>query len=186
MDYMTSWLEWYGIKYSYLFLIVLTLAALEVQIEGKHGWMKKIPTWRVKSKIFGFFMGGKELTGYLFYTLLLLILFFHFPFLGGATWSFAAEIEIISLLVLFSVFWDFLWFIINPYYGIKRFKKQYVYWHTQWFLGVPLDYIRGIAVSCGISLIAFPLGFAKWLYALCIFMLGTFVIIGIRRIVSKF
>ncbi len=185
MESLSLWLEWYGIKYGYLFLIVLTLAALEVQIEGRHGWMKKIPTWRIKSKLFGFFMGGKELTGYLFYTLLLLILFFHFPFLGGAMWSFAAEIEIISLLVLFSVFWDFLWFVINPYYGINRFKKQYVYWHKKWFLGVPLDYIRGIFISGVISCLAFPLGFAKWLYALCIFALGSLAIICIRRFVLR-
>lgn len=185
MEEMITWLGWFGIKYVYLFLIVLALAALEVQIEGKHGWMKKIPTWRVRSKIFGFFMGGKELTGYLFYLLIILLMFFHLPFLGGAMWSWQAEVEILSLFLLFSVFWDLLWFILNPYYGIKRLKKKYVYWHKQWLFGVPLDYTRGIIISFAIACINFPLGIAKWAYALLIFTLGSMIIIGIKHFYKR-
>lgn len=62
MEEFLNWFGWFIIKYSYLFLIILAIAALEVQIEGKYGWVKKLPTWRIKSKIFGYFMGGKELT----------------------------------------------------------------------------------------------------------------------------
>lgn len=185
MEDALTWIGWYGVKYSYLFLIVLALAALEVQIEGKHGWMKKIPTWRIRSKFFGFFMGGKELTGYLFYLLIILLMFFHLPFLGGATWSWQAEVEIISLFLLFSVFWDFLWFVLNPYYGLKRLKKKYVYWHKQWFLGMPLDYTRGIVISLLIALVNFPVGVAKWGYALFVFVLGTLIVIGIKHFYKR-
>lgn len=185
MENLIVWLSWYGIKYCYLFLIVLALAALEVQIEGKHGWMKKIPTWRVRSKIFGFFMGGKELTGYLFYLLIVLLMFFHLPFFGGASWSLAAEIEIISLFLLFSVFWDLLWFVLNPYYGIKRLKPSYVYWHKQWLFGMPSDYSRGIVLSFVIALIDYPMGIAKWAFALTVFSVGTLCVIGINSLVRR-
>jgi len=30
----------------YLFVVALVLAFLEVQIEGKHGWASKLPTWK--------------------------------------------------------------------------------------------------------------------------------------------
>lgn len=185
MNELFTWLGWYGLKYGYLFLIVLALASLEVQIEGKHGWMKKIPTWRIRSKIFGFFMGGKELTGYLFYLLIVLLLFFHLPFFGGVAWSLQAEVEIISLFLLFSVFWDLLWFVLNPYYGMKRLKKKYVYWHKQWLFGFPLDYTREILISFLISCVYLPLGIAKWTYALAIFTLGTLCVIGIKHFCKR-
>ena len=130
MEEFLNWFGWYIIKYSYLFFIILALSALEVQIEGKYGWVKKLPTWRIRSKVFGYFMGGKELTGYLFYLLIILLLFFHLPFFGGAPWSLTAELEIIFLFLLFSVFWDFLWFVLNPYFGIP-----WIVWcRESWFL----------------------------------------------------
>ncbi len=185
MEGLLEWIWWYGIKYCYLFLIVLALAALEVQIEGRHGWMKKLPTWRIRSKLFGFFMGGKDLTGYIFYLLIVLLLFFHLPFLGGVSWSLSAEIEIISMFLLFSVFWDFLWFVLNPYYGLKRLKPSYVYWHKKWVLGVPTDYPRGLAISFAVSLLNYPQGLAKWALAFFIFMMGTFVVIGLNAVLRK-
>lgn len=172
-------------KYLFLFLIILVLSALEVQIEGKFGWTKKLPTWRIRSKIFGYFMGGKELTGYLFYLLLFIILFFHLPFFYGVPWSFSAEIEVIVLVLLFSVFWDLLWFVLNPYYGIRRLKKSYVYWHKDWILGLPLDYPRGIAVSLMFAFLDYPLGIMKWGFALSIFILGTLIVIAINEIDRK-
>jgi len=185
MENLFEWFCWYGIKYIYLFLIVLALAALEVQIEGKHGWTKKLPTWRIRSKIFGFFMGGKDLTGYLFYMLIILLLFFHLPFVGGSPWSVSAEIEIISLFLLFSVFWDFLWFVLNPYYGIGRIKPAYIYWHKKWFLGLPTDYPRGILISFVVSLANYPVGIAKWALAFAVFSIGAVIVIGINTLVRK-
>lgn len=185
MNDMFVWMGWYTIKYIYLFFIILALAALEVQIEGKYGWTKNLPTWRIKSKLFGFFMGGKELTGYLFYMLVLLLLFFHLPFLGGVPWTLAAEVEIVFLFLLFSVFWDFLWFVLNPYYGMSRFKKSFVYWHHHWILGIPLDYPRGIIISLMFAFLDYPAGIAKWGIALAIFLIGTFVMIGINQLQRK-
>jgi len=179
MEDFLTWIGWYGLKYAYLFLIILALAALEVQIEGKYGWMKKIPTWRIRSKIFGFFMGGKDLTGYLFYMLILLLLLFHLPFFGGVAWSLNAEIEIIYLFLLLSVFWDLLWFVLNPYYGIKRLKKEYVYWHKQWIFGMPIDYVRGVIISFVIACLSYPLGTIKWALAFFVFAVGTTLVVTV-------
>lgn len=30
----------------YIFIMATVLAILEIQIEGKHGWAKNLPTWR--------------------------------------------------------------------------------------------------------------------------------------------
>jgi len=179
------WIGWYLLKYSYLFVIILALSALEVQIEGRYGWTKKLPTWRIKSKIFGFFMGGKELTGYLFYMLSLLFLLFHLPFFGGAAWTWQAEIEILFLFIIFSAFWDFLWFLLNPYYGLANFKPSYVYWHQQWILGTPLDYPRALLVSMMIAFFDYPTGLLKWAMAVGVFLIGTFIVILINQLLRK-
>jgi len=34
------------IKVVYFYIIAIFLAILEIQIEGKHGWAEKLPTWR--------------------------------------------------------------------------------------------------------------------------------------------
>lgn len=185
MEDTLTWIGWYTVKYIYLFLIVLALAALEVQIEGKYGWVKNLPTWRIRSKIFGFFMGGKDLTGYLFYMLIILLLFFHLPFFGGVPWTWEAELEIIFLFLLFSVFWDFLWFVLNPYYGLKRFKKSYVYWHNHWAFGVPLDYPRGVLISLMVAFLTYPEGLYKWGLAFSVFCIGTVVVTGVNHLQRK-
>jgi hypothetical protein len=185
MSDLFTWIALYSVKYFYLFLIILALAALEVQIEGRYGWTKKLPTWRIKSRLFGFFMGGKELTGYLFYMLLLLFMLFHLPFLGGVGWTWQAEIEIIFLFILFSVFWDFLWFLLNPYYGLAHFKPSYVYWHHQWVLGIPLDYPRGFIISLMVAFLDYPVGLAKWALAAGVFLFCTFVVILINQLQRK-
>jgi len=43
--------------------------------------------------------------------------------------------------------WDFLWFVINPHYGIKKFRPNCIAWHKRWLLGVPLDYWGSVALS---------------------------------------
>jgi hypothetical protein len=35
---------------------------------------------------------------------------------------------------------DFLWFVLNPYYGIKNFRKEKIWWHKKWWGPVPTLY----------------------------------------------
>jgi hypothetical protein len=35
---------------------------------------------------------------------------------------------------------DFLWFVFNPHYGIKKFRKGQIWWHTNWLGPMPVLY----------------------------------------------
>ena len=71
--------------FTYLFVLAFFLALLEVQIEGRHGWAKKLPTWRPHAgkwyaRLYAKIMGGKELTGYHAAIFGFVLALLHFPF----------------------------------------------------------------------------------------------------------
>ena len=130
--------------FTYLFVLAFFLALLEVQIEGRHGWAKKLPTWRPHAgkwyaRLYAKIMGGKELTGYHAAIFGFVLALLHFPFFSGAQWSWEGELWVLSLFFLFDIVWDFLWFIVNPHYGLNRFEASYVVWHKKWIGPLPLD-----------------------------------------------
>ena len=74
----------------YLFVIAITLAILEVQIEGPYGWAEKAPCWRPNpnsfvAKSYARVMSGKPLTGYHIAMFSLVFIILHFPFLAGVS-----------------------------------------------------------------------------------------------------
>ncbi|HYE99832.1 MAG TPA: hypothetical protein VEJ18_13020 [Planctomycetota bacterium] len=128
----------------YFFFIAMALALLEIQIEGKHGWAEKLPTWRWTPRLAQWF--GRPVTGYHLYLQLFMLLLLHLPHMyAGFTWE--REVELLSLYFLLSVFWDFLWFALNPHYGLGRFNRACVWWFRGWWCGVPADYFLGIFTS---------------------------------------
>lgn len=137
----------------YIFIMAVVLAILEIQIEGQHGWAKNLPTWRphssnVYAKLYSKFMSGKELTGYHASMFTFVILIFHLPYVFGLSITLEHWIKTLSLLFIFMVLWDFLWFVLNPHYPLKRFKKEHLsFHHLKWFLGIPTDYYGGILIS---------------------------------------
>jgi hypothetical protein len=53
----------------YIFVMALVLAVLEIQIEGRNGWAKDLPTWRPSpdtwyAQLYARLMFKKRLTGY--------------------------------------------------------------------------------------------------------------------------
>lgn len=137
----------------YLFIMAVVLAILEIQIEGEHGWAKNLPTWRPTSpkwyvRLYGKVMSGKEMTGYHLFMFSLVILIFHLPYVFGLTLTLEHWLKTLSLLFMFFVLWDFLWFVLNPHYPLKRFKKEHIDIHQKWFLKIPTDYWGGILISC--------------------------------------
>jgi hypothetical protein len=141
------------LKSIYIFIISLIFAIVEVQIEGAHGWAAKLPTWRpIPSKWYARaykkLMSGKELTGYHLSVISFLMLVFHLPFFFGLKWNISKELDILSIFSLFVVVWDYLWFVVNPKFTIKNFKGDHIFWHSKWFLKLPIDYW----FLCGISL----------------------------------
>jgi hypothetical protein len=136
----------------YFFAMAYVLAQLEIQIEGAHGWAERLPTWRWDSEAV-IRWAGKPITGYHVYLLLFILLFAHLPLLHTG-FSLEKEAEILSLFCFFAVFWDFLWFVCNPHYGLARFRSGQVWWFKTWFLGLPLPYFQGLGASFAVYLAA--------------------------------
>ena len=140
------------IKYFIFTLIIALITALwEIQVEGKYGWAKLLPTFRI-NVFFRKLLGGKSLTGYHIYLLLLFITVFHGLFINElGTWK--TECTIFGLVSIFFVIEDILWFIFNPHYTWKRFYKREIEWHNRWVFGLPLIYWWGIIAGTTLLLI---------------------------------
>ena len=76
----------------------------------------------------------------------MLLLFLHLPQIYSG-FSLEEEAKAIAFYFFLAVFWDFLWFVWNPYYGVKRFRKGLIWWYPSWLLGLPTAYFGGIVVS---------------------------------------
>jgi len=171
----------------YLFALAWVLAQLEIQIEGPHGWAEKLPTWRWDSAAV-LKWAGKPITGYHVYLLLFIVLFMHFPMVTQG-WSAEKEAETMSLFFLLAVFWDFLWFVCNPHFGLSRFNAEKVWWFKTWLLGVPATYFQGLALSLAayaapLLLPGNPLGWTeraiRWGSVFAVLLIGTLVMVGIH------
>ena len=127
----------------YLILGAFILALLEIQIEGKWGWAKKLPTFKLKRKV-----GPKPITGYHIYFLSFTFLLIHFPYFFTG-WNLKNELLIIGSWIFIWSLEDFLWFVINPHFSLKKFNKENnkLWWHQSWFLGLPSFYWLVFPVS---------------------------------------
>ncbi len=129
----------------FVFLAAIITAILEIQIEGPAGWAKNLPTWRSNPekwyvKVICFILNKKELTGYHLAFWLQTLLFFHAPLFWRFSWNISLEAHIIASFLLFMMLEDFLWFVFNPAFGIKKFQKQYIPWHKNWLGPFPRGY----------------------------------------------
>jgi hypothetical protein len=116
-------------------------AQIEVQIEGGAGWAANLPTWRVESHwLLDIFWGGRAMTGYHAWAFPFIALFFHFPLFFWGYWSWRAQCRILACIMLFWIIEDFLWFVINPDFGLARFNATSVPWHKHWLWLAPVDY----------------------------------------------
>jgi hypothetical protein len=116
-------------------------AKLEIEIEGEHGWAANLPTWRVeKHPALELFFGGRPLTGYHVWAFTSVGFFFHLPFLVMGHWSLALELRALGSCCVFWVVEDYLWFVMNPHFGWRKFRQENIWWHRRWLLRLPLDY----------------------------------------------
>ncbi|OGL84510.1 hypothetical protein A3J03_01680, partial [Candidatus Uhrbacteria bacterium RIFCSPLOWO2_02_FULL_46_25] len=186
------------IQAGYLFLLALALAFLEVQIEGAHGWAVNLPCWRPKggrwySWLYTKVMGGKELTGYHLGVFSFAFLVLHLPYIWGVPWGIGPELQTLSLFFLFIVLWDFLWFIINPHYGIRKFRPNCISWHKIWIARVPIDYYGGVLISLTLRAFAVYRGyipdFRSWFFVVGVFvdllLITVLVVEGVKRVRVK-
>ncbi|RZI42996.1 hypothetical protein EGT07_09055 [Herbaspirillum sp. HC18] len=130
-----------GLTLAWVILLAFFFAQIEIQIEGGAGWATNLPTWRIeKHWLLDIFWGGRAMTGYHAWVFPFIALFFHFPLFFIGHWSWRAEFRIIACVMLFWIVEDFLWFVLNPAYGLERFHEHAIHWHKHWLWLAPVDY----------------------------------------------
>jgi hypothetical protein len=128
------------------------LAAIEIEIEGGYGWAERLPTWWLRrglvGRAFGFVMGQRPLTGYHVFAFTIPLVILHLPFAVGVEWTLAAELATIATYFVLAVVWDYLWFVLNPAYTVRRFRRGNVWWfEVPWIWRFPLDYYLSVLLS---------------------------------------
>lgn len=129
-------------------------ALLEIQIEDGSGWAANLPTWRYEAAWTRRVLGARAITGYHLYFQLFIALMAHLPYLlGAAPLSWPLELRILAFLVLFWVLEDFLWFVLNPAFGLRRFRREAIWWHApNWWGIMPRDYWLFIPIGLALYL----------------------------------
>jgi hypothetical protein len=165
-----------------LFAVCLALALFEVQIEGPHGWAEKLPTWRIDKPWIRKLTNGKPITGYHVYLNIVILAFIHYP-LVWSEWSWAAELRVLSQYMIIAVYWDFLWFVANPHFGLRRFKRENIWWHHKWtFKFMPNDYVAGTVASLVLWMFADVLSRGRWTLGAWGLQIG--IIIGLTAVTA--
>jgi hypothetical protein len=154
-------------RIAFLFGFALLFALVEIEIEGADGWAIRLPTWYRRSpayaRLYGLFMSGKPLTGYHAIMFFIPLCAFHMGIAFGQPWSLGVEARIIAAYLVWSVTWDFLWFLLNPAYGWGRFRKGEIWWHNRRWIGrAPIDYVNAIAMSFLIAALPLILRARPW------------------------
>lgn len=126
---------------AWVVLLGFFFAQTEIQIEGGAGWAANLPTWRIEQHwLLDIFWGGRAMTGYHAWIFPFIALFFHFPLFFMGHWSWRAQCRVLACIMLFWIVEDFLWFALNPAYGIERFHAAAIPWHKHWLWRAPVDY----------------------------------------------
>lgn len=125
----------------------ILFALLEIQIEGQNGWASKLPTWRIN-----FGQTYRPLTGYHLYLFSFLLLLSH-NYLIFQPFSWNYEIGILLFFMTMISLEDFFWFILNPYFGLKKFNSQAVPWHQPWIGPIPANYFTALVIIAILSIL---------------------------------
>jgi hypothetical protein len=173
-----------------LFLWCFGLGAIEIEIEGGYGWAERLPTWYLKrgrtGRVYSWFMGHRPLTGYHVYAFTIPLVILHLPFGMGVEWSLPAELATLAKYFVLAVIWDYCWFVLNPAYTVKRFRRGNVWWfEVPWIWRFPLDYYMGILVSIGlVGLASWDAGSGEILREHLWLIAGLFVLTGLTVLLA--
>lgn len=127
-------------------IMAFCIAKLEINIEGKHGWARDLPTYRFSNWLTRLFIGRTKATGYHVWLNATVFTFAQFPFFIGYPWSLKIELQIIAAILIGIVFEDLFWFLLNPAFGWKKFEKRNAPWH-KWIGPVPAMYVILLGTS---------------------------------------
>src|SRR5512140_2192169 len=114
----------------WVLLLAFFFAKVEIQIEGAHGWAAGLPTWRIeKHWLLDIFWGGRPMTGYHAWVFPFMFLMFHLVHALNGRFTWLMEMRCVGSLMLFWIIEDFLWFALNPCFGLAKFSPQFIPWH---------------------------------------------------------
>lgn len=137
----------------WIFILAYLHAKQETEIEGKDGWARHLPTFRINIFITKLLI-GKEITGYHIYMLLMFLTIFHLPLIF-ICFSWQSELVILGFMSYYWILEDFLFFIVNPHFRLRKFKKRYISWHKRWIFNImPDSYAYGILIGSALLYIA--------------------------------
>lgn len=144
-----------------LFAWAFCLAGIEIEIEGGYGWAERLPTWFLRrgivGRVYGIVMGSRPLTGYHVFAFSIPLIVLHFPYVMGVEWTLSGELRTLATFFVIAVVWDYLWFVLNPAYTVRRFRRGAVWWfEVPWIWRFPLDYYSGVGLSIVLA------GLAAW------------------------
>jgi len=168
-----------------LFFWSFGLAGIEIEIEGGVGWAERLPTWYFKrgrvGQVYGWVMGHRPLTGYHVYAFTIPLLILHLPYVMGVHWTLANELRTIATYFVLAVVWDYLWFVLNPAYTVRRFRRGAVWWfEVPWIWRFPLDYYVSWALSIALAaLAAVAAGDATPLWHHLLMLAGLIVLVAV-------
>lgn len=137
-----------------IFILISSVlfALLEIQIEGKDGWAEKLPTWKIKNPLEKI-IDMPYFTGYHIYFWIFIFTLLHFPYFLGLSFNFLNEVKIIETFILILLFEDFLWFILNPNWGIKRFLKEKIPWNRDKIFYLPRIYWLSFVIVASMEVV---------------------------------
>ncbi len=166
----------YFLESLFFSVIALVLAVHEVEVEGGDGWAENLSTVRISTG--ATLLGNKPLTGYHVTLVFLIILFLHLPFIYGRSWSLAAELLLISKIFFLAVFWDFLWFVYNPEYGVNNFSREKIPWYDErWIFDLfPITYLICLATSAFLFISSYILTGKESIITNITILIGSFVL----------
>lgn len=135
---------------SLIFICVASFlfAKVEIAIEGADGWAEKLPTWKLpKSHWANIFLGHRPMTGYHLWINLFIFFIMHIVYLFQMP-SIEIEFRLVALFILFWTVEDFLWFVLNPAFGLKNFKAEKIWWHKDnWWAIAPREYFIFLPIA---------------------------------------
>lgn len=150
----------------FIILFAFVFAIIEIEIEGKDGWAKNLPTPHLTKD-------EKSLTIYHVYIFIFVFLAFNMVFFVRTQLiNWRNVLYIFSMTLMFFFLEDMYWFFANPFHSILK-KNE---WHV--YVGpMPLLYI---VLPISAFIIAAIAGYTKtFLWSFLVFIVGSFVMLGV-------
>ena len=148
----------------FIAIYAILYSMLEIEIEGKAGWAKNLPT------------AASGIGRFTIYHLLMnLIVIITIAYAINFTQS-SNILTIIFFIVSWFLIQDYMWFILNPFYTFKKYTQKNIPWHGQqmWILNMPLHNWLGLI---GMLLIAILNGKKSLIEAFVV--MGVIVLCGV-------